>query len=483
MSEYGSVAESVDLGRDSNIPYIDGQDGHYVRTTHHYRASSTHSVRTSTPVGGYKAYEGPPIDSGMSGSSGLSTDLRGARENERRSLEFLNNSLVAYIEESRYLEAQNKILKNDIDALKQYFAEAPVDRQIEKNPFENVEMIDFGLVEVLARGQKVSGDVALLLKELDEWKGKWNDWNRNLPKLRAEIDNYGRDHGRITGEIAQFSNLTKISKETADRLKRENEDLRNKIKNLRRELEDARLNSAESKTRVSSLLQEVNTLIQETDVVIQKEIVYQQRKRDESDRKFFHDEIRAALEQIRADCLKAIEKNYIEIEDKYMQFIDIIIKSSNVKFKIDDYKDQLPKLRDEYTILISKIAALEEKFLLLEYKYLEDKLHYEQDLIMQKETLFAKGQAAQQIKDECENIIAEIERLCSLNVSLAEQIARYRKILENGKVTTKEAPLLVPTGIQTTRTSTKSLTQDRRSSASTTSQIKTSQPVQYARLV
>ncbi|GMT36836.1 hypothetical protein PFISCL1PPCAC_28133, partial [Pristionchus fissidentatus] len=230
------------------------------------------------------------LGSGLSpyGQSAAST-IRDSREREKKEIMELNDKLANYIENVRFLEAQNRKLERDLKYLQSRWGQGTSSVKViyEKEIIVAKEVI----VNTGKEKENVQKDVDKLLKEVNEMKRKFEEATAGRAGDRAALDELLVTFSNLEAEIALLKRRIELLEEEVSRLKKENLRLMSELNRCRTALDQETLLRIDYQNQVQTLLEEVNHIKHQNEKEIQALQARAARDTTPENREFFKNEL------------------------------------------------------------------------------------------------------------------------------------------------------------------------------------------------
>uniref|UniRef100_A0A1I7U7J9 IF rod domain-containing protein n=1 Tax=Caenorhabditis tropicalis TaxID=1561998 RepID=A0A1I7U7J9_9PELO len=404
--------------------------------------SRTYSEGRGLASGAFASGFGGGLVSGMSSAGAIcTTQIRDAREREKREIGLLNDRLADYIEKVRFLEAQNQCLSHDIDILRRGFSG---DGHISGLFNAEIAQAKRILEQTIAGRATFDRDLAALSSDVETIRKKWLE---SVSAVKAHREDHDVDLdklSKIEAEISLFKRKIRIVEEDVIRIRRENDGIYNEIARIRHLIHDEIALKNERSLNVQDLLQRIKLLQTENNTRIEQELVFIRRDTTAENRDYFRQELQAAIRDIRADYEAISIRNRNDIEVWYREQIRKI-QSEATRVTPDLYKEELASIRSTVTSVKSRLAEVEGRNFFLE-KLIEDLRNNEENKLYEI-SLAEKDAQIAKLRDQCTELSIQMEKLCDHETSLRAEIERYRVLLNGANVTTYVSNTHPATGI------------------------------------
>nr|CDJ82493.1 Filament and Intermediate filament domain containing protein [Haemonchus contortus] len=384
---------------------------------HYSRRSGGIGARTQ-PLGGM-AHTG--ATEFMSGSSVTAGEIRDIREREKREMRGLNDRLAAYIEQVRFLEAQNRKLSHDLERLTKG-KHAPGIRQMYEKEISQSQTIiaeakkDYGNLEKEVRG---------LTADLTDVRSRFD--------AAVKARNLGEEDDLIVklcdlqAQICMTKRRNAVIEEECKRIRNENLKLNSDLASQRQLLEKESLQRMNYEHQAQALIEECKMIASSNNVKLDK---YKYQDTTEENRAIFRQGLLEAIAEIRKLYDEATSKFRSEMESWYSKQVIEIRTGSRHAADAASIKEKVKTLRAELTEMRSKLANLEGRNHILE-KLIQDLTYQiEDENRVSMAHLSEKDDEIRAVRAQCQAITVELEKLIVEKVNLDAEISKYRQLLE-----------------------------------------------------
>lgn len=376
--------------------------------------------------------------------------IRDNREREKIEIADLNNRLARYVEKVRFLEAQNRVLENDIGVFRHAAAthseRIGVYFESEKHSlFTSVKENKAKISTAEQSIRKLEPEVILARKNLEsssETKKKLREDKRAQMKKLSDIE----------AENAYIKRLTTDSEEEKSHITSEISRLRSDIKRV------LALRDKERSKHLSTsqeLLKRLNGSISQHEIAIRDEINKARRDTTDKNREYFHKELHAAMKEIRDKFEKdsrATRKTWEEWYHK--KTLEIKKGSETFSMTQNHAREEILRIRSIVNEFRGKLSDAETTNQQLT-KRLDD-LHYQdkENLRLFEFALTEKENSVIKMREECTKLSVELDKLVENQINLRNEITHYRKLMENAEHLRTTAPshVIIDTPVSGLRT-------------------------------
>ncbi|KAF7632837.1 hypothetical protein Mgra_00007769 [Meloidogyne graminicola] len=355
--------------------------------------------------------------------------IRDARDREKKELSDLNDRLASYIEKVRFLEAQNRKLKADLDMLhgRKGKDTISIKTMYESEINEAKKLID----DTSHARRDLENQVRRLQDELDEQRRKYEEAVRARSGDREKIDDLLVQLSNLEAELSLLKRRIALLEEELGRLRKENARLQSELQRVRAELDQETLNRIDYQNQVQTLLEEIDFIRRSHDQEIKDLQAMAARDTTSENREFFRNELASAIRDIRNEYDALNNKNRQDIESWYkLKVQEIETQSARQNMEQGYQKDELKRLRQQLTDLRGKLGDLEGRNALLEKQIQDLNYNLEDDQRAYEDALNAKDAQIRKMRDECQALMVELQMLLDTKQTLDAEIAIYRKMLE-----------------------------------------------------
>ncbi|CAK9295804.1 unnamed protein product [Gordionus sp. m RMFG-2023] len=359
-----------------------------------------------------------------------------SREKEKKDLQDLNDRLAHYIENVRFLEAQNKKLAADIG--------------LYREKLERISNMLRGMFEAeLNQARKVTDENIRERERLEDKRSKLDD------NLRDWKDKYGevfqlRENDKthlvdieveLAMKLGQMEALTKKLEAIEcdlNRYKKEIHQLQVQLGNVQMNTDEERMLRADLDSKIQAF---------EEDLVYQNQVHQQELKelldkflKDDTDqyRNIFHNELSDALKEIRIEYDNMARQRP---DDSYYhtKMQEIIVVANRKAQEEMTAKEDSKKARDKVTELNKELLTLRTENGHLSERLRELETMFQSDSQHHRDILLSRDRSLDELRAKLESQMEELREMLDHKLSLEREIQVYRRLLEEEETRIREA--------------------------------------------
>jgi intermediate filament protein if len=352
-----------------------------------------------------------------------------SREREKKEMQDLNDRLASYIERVRFLEAQNRKLVADLEALRGRWGK---DTGAVKELYDSELIEARRLMDETAKGKaEIEVQITRLQDELNEIRIKFEDAAhvRNVDKERLET--YTMQLHDYETEIEMLRRRLQGLQDEQDKYKRDNDRMGDDLRKARQDLDQETLNRIDYQNQVQTLLEEIEFLrrVHDQDV---KELQALAAKEPGDNRDYFKNELALAIRDIRGEYDAIAQQSKTDMESWYkLKVQEVQTASSRQNLEQNFQKDEIKRMRGQLGDSRSKLGDLENRNIMLEKQVQELTYQLDDDQRQYEAALNDRDAQIRKMREECQALMLELQLLMDTKQSLDAEIAIYRKMLES----------------------------------------------------
>jgi len=398
-SSYGSPQQSMQMSRSTSYGYGGG-------------------AMSSIPSGSYASVSATGVN-----------QIKNSREREKKDMQDLNERFASYIEKVRFLEAQNRKLAAELDALKQKWGkETTAIKLMYQTELDEARKL---LDDAEKEKARLEIRVHTLEDQIDELREKVDE----LSKLRnADRETIERQNQQLSDYEAEINLLRRrIGSLEDERTHDKKEILRltNELNKLRVDLDTETLNHIDAENRRQTLEEEIEFLKNVHEQELKELAALAYRDTTAENREYWKNELAQCLREISQAYDEKLDGIRGELETYYNLKVQEFrtgatrqnMEASHSKEESKRLRSQLQDLRTKLADLEARNAMLEKELELLRREYEEKEREWE----MERNTLTSENA---KLQAEMEAMLAELQAVMDAKLSLELEITAYRKLLE-----------------------------------------------------
>jgi intermediate filament protein if len=355
--------------------------------------------------------------------------IRDSREKEKKDLQDLNDRLASYIEKVRFLEAQNRKLANDLEALRSKWGKdtSSIRTMYESELTQARKLID----DTAKQRDNVQSEIQRLQDELNNYRKKYEEGVRAREHDKDKLDGLLTQLSDAEAEVALLRRRIENLEEEVASLKKENNRLVNELNRARTDLDQETLNRIDYQNQVQTLLEEIDFIRRVHDQEIKELQSMAARDTTAENREFFKNELAQAIRDIRNEYDTITTQNKTDMESWYkLKIQEIQTASARHNMEQSYQKEETKRLRTQMGDLRGKLSDLESRNALLEKQVQELSYQLEDDQRQYEAALNDRDAQIRKMREECQSLMVELQMLLDTKQTLDAEIAIYRKMLE-----------------------------------------------------
>jgi intermediate filament protein if len=341
----------------------------------------------------------------------------------------LNDRLASYIEKVRFLEAQNRKLATDLEALRSRWGKdtSNIRQMYEGELVEARKLID----ETSKAKNSVEAQIQKLQEELANYRKKYEEACKHAHADKEKIDGLLTQLSDAEAEVNLLRRRIENLEEEVARLKKENVRLSGELQRARTDLDQETLNRIDYQNQVQTLLEEIDFIRRVHDQEIKELQALAARDTTAENREYFKNELALAIKDIRNEYDGVSSQNKNDMESWYkLKVQEIQTQSARQNMEQGYQKEEVKRLRGQLGDLRGKLGDLESRNSLLERQVQELSYQLEDDQRQYEAALNDRDAQIRKMREECQALMVELQMLLDTKQTLDAEIAIYRKMLE-----------------------------------------------------
>jgi intermediate filament protein if len=362
-------------------------------------------------------------------SQGAASAILESREREKKEMQDLNDRLAGYIEKVRFLEAQNRKLAADLEALRSRWGKdtSSIKSMYEGELSEARKLID----ETSKAKANLDGQIGRLQHDLAEYRKKYEETVRMRDGDKERIEGLLTQLSDAEAEISLLRRRIQNLEDEVNRMKKENIRLQSELQKARTDLDQETLNRIDYQNQVQTLLEEIDFLRRVHDQEIKELQALATRDTTTENREYFKNELALAIRDIRNEYDTISAQNKTDMESWYkLKVQEIQTASARQHMETGYQKEETKRLRVQLGDLRGKLSDLESRNALLERQVQELTYQLEDDQRQYEAALNDRDAQIRKMREECQALMVELQMLLDTKQTLDAEIAIYRKMLE-----------------------------------------------------
>lgn len=359
-------------------------------------------------------------------AGGAATSVTDQRKSEKREMQDLNERFAGYIEKVRFLEAQNKKLADELDALKSRWGkQTTVIKTMYQTDLDQVKRL---LDDCEKDTQRLQIQVASMEEKVDDLRRKLDEANAAVDESRDKLEKQIQQIAEIESEV----HLLRLRSDLLDGDKRYHKAILSKLQeNLNRARTDFDAQAAEHDAA------EAKRLALEEELAFIKEL-HEQELRELASKAYF-DSTASNREYWKSEMsmeLKKLQEHYGEKIDELQNEMSLNysmqVQSLNLPRPaiVSTTKEESVRIRMQTNEIRTKVLEFEGRNDMIMREIEEMKREMEEREMEVMKDLDATKSEIITMKAEMDAITKELEALLDAKLSLELEIATYKKLLE-----------------------------------------------------
>jgi chromosome segregation ATPase len=381
-------------------------------------------------IAGLGNFSGIPLRPGR-GSSAL-VAVNETREREKRELCQLNDKFAQYVEKVRFLEAQNRKLQLELEALQNKAGQgsSKIKEMYEVEMTEAKRLIDDttrdrAAAEVKARDAE---------KEAGRYRKRYEEILNSRETDRSAIDRLQQQIAENEAQINLFRRRLGDLEDEARRYKAETQRLASEIARLQNEIQNETFVKSSLDTEKMALEDELAMLKQmhEADLNELRSKTVVDVNLDPSH--FFRNELAQAIRDIRNEFEALNDQQRADLHNRYMMSYNELIlrhqKPDLDPIQSEQQRVQEEKLRTTLLTTRNEVAHMKARNEELNNRIRELQLHIDQERDEGGRLVQKRAAEIEELRRKLEQLQKEYEEVTNMKTSLEKEINTYRELLE-----------------------------------------------------
>lgn len=354
--------------------------------------------------------------------------MKTKREGEKKEMQDLNERLANFIEQARFLEAENKALRDALNKSKKDFNPEPMKQMYQAEINEAKKLLD----DANNDNGNLKVRINTLEDELEDLRAQIRHSNDVNDQLQNSIDTLNDDIARRIADNEMLKRkVQELEKQLAD-WKAKYAHVDTQLQGLRIDLQEETCQRLAESTRSQALEEELNFLRSVTDAEI-KEYKAMLMKEDNVPqmREYWNNELSKCMREIREEYDNQLNLLSADLESRYqVQLNEIRLGATKGNAESAQANEEIRRLRSQMTDKDTRMMDLQAQIdkLKSQVHLLSSELDNTTAELDNEKTL--RVSEVQKLNSELEGVIKELQLLMDAKLSLELEIAAYRKLLE-----------------------------------------------------
>lgn len=386
------------------------------------RTSYSSSARLSSGFGSIN----PNVFTSMTSSS--LSDFKHNRDKEKRDMQENNERLASYIEKVRWLEAKNKKMDAEVEALR-------ARKQEDWKPIRDMYESE------LCQARKIIAEMSSEKGIDDAKRAGLQDEIASLRGMLGQMENYGKDYnkkidalnnqvGEYEGELTTLRLRCGSMEDELQKVRGLFQKLRDENTRLRTDLDSETQCHIEQEVLAQTKTEEcefLNELLEKLQVMKEEPVKIKGLDLET----YFKGELRKTVSDLNQQYDDLYNRATLDMESKYMAQLDQL-KAGNTRdaMESEHSKTEIKRLRDNLSDLKARLAEIESA--LASAKVERDNfcmMVSEKDQELDRERCDGVRRM-KEAQDNIEILVAQLNELTNAKMDLEVEICCYRKLLE-----------------------------------------------------
>lgn len=357
------------------------------------------------------------------------TDVKQSRHREKKDMQDLNERLANYIEKTRFLEAQNKSIADELAKLKAKWGK---ETEMIKAMYEAELKEARRLLDDAVKGRStLEVRLASIEEYLEDMKQRLDAALKDAAESRERADRNNQQLADYEGEISLLRRRLETLEHDRDKEKTALKRLTDSLTAARTDLDNETLLHIDAENRRQTLEEELAFLkaVHEQELKELQSMAY--RDTTSENREFWKNEMGQALREIQQAYDEKMEGMRGELEGYYNLKVSEL-RTGNMRNNMESVhsKEESKRCKIQLGTLRDKLSDLENRNMQLTREL--DALRREKDekeREMENEIMELKGEVVK-LRAEMDAMLKELEHIIDTKLGLEMEIAAYRRLLE-----------------------------------------------------
>ncbi|CAF3402393.1 unnamed protein product [Rotaria socialis] len=357
--------------------------------------------------------------------------LNETREREKRELSQLNDKFAQYVEKVRFLEAQNRKLHLELEALQKRSGQGSTKI---KEMYE-IEMHEAKKLVSETDHERLSaeGKARQAEKDLETYRRKYDSILAARDTDRSSIDRLQQQIAENEGQISLFRRRLADLEDEAKRYKAETQRLALEISRLQSEIQNEMMIKNTLDTEKMTLEDEL-TLLKQTHEASLIELKPTALVGELDTTRFFKNELAQAIRDIRARFEEDSERKRADLHSRYtMQYNELILKYKKnglEPMQMEQQRMQEEKIRTSLLTTRNEVAHMKARNEELNNRINELQISIKQEKADGDRLITRRSVEIEELRTRLEKLRREYQEISTLKTSLEKEIFTYRELLE-----------------------------------------------------
>jgi len=362
-------------------------------------------------------------------SANAASAILESREREKKEMQDLNDRLASYIEKVRFLEAQNRKLAADLEALRGRWGKDTSTIKVEYS--SELSSARKSIDEAAKKKAEVEVQIARLQEDIADFKRKYDEALALRRSDKEKIDGYTTQLGDCENEIAMLRRRLQTLEEEMNKFKDDNEKVEGELRKAKLDLDQETLARIDFQNQVQTLMEEIEFLRRVHDQEVKELETLASRDSPADNREYFKNELALAIRDIRNEYDAIAQQSKQDMESWYKLKVQEVQSASQRQNMETNYqREETKRLRNNLGDLRGKLADLESKNAMLEKQVQELTYQLSDDQRQYESALNDRDAQLRKMREEAQALMAELQMLLDTKQTLDAEIAIYRKMLE-----------------------------------------------------